>query len=141
MTPFEHWAEGVSQGDGQLACIGCELNGSRPGTPPPIRLGDAVSDWPAQYFKRCVVRIDVLDAKATAMLGRLRNQYAEQIALWIDRPSADDLEPLLGLGFKTLTGPPDAGCYGYDLDTYNHRRDWNNPKYWANPERWGKAFW
>ena len=100
-----------------------------------------MTDWPAQYFKRCVVRIDALDAKAIAMLGRLRNQYAEQIALWIDHPSADDLEPLLGLGFKALAGPPDAGCYGYDLDTYNHRRDWNNPKYWANPERWGKAFW
>ena len=130
---FERWLDALEAIDGKQACFGVQTTGTL--------LPDDPALWPPEFFKRCVVSVDRLDDHALGCLGRLRNQYAQQIALWIQQPSQQDLEPLLGLGFKRLTGPEGRGCYGYDLVKYNHKRDWNNPKYWANPERWGKDFW
>lgn len=133
VNAFEHWLTALEPVDGDHACIGCQTGAEA--------LTDDPAEWPSRYFSRCVVRLASLDAQSIARLGQLRNQYAQQIALWIDQPNPDDREPLLGLGFKGLPGPAGVACFGYDLGTYNHQRDWNNPKYWANPERWGQAFW
>lgn len=34
-----------------------------------------------------------------------------------------------------------TGIYRYDIDTYNPRREWNNPDKWAHPENFGRYRW
>ena len=31
--------------------------------------------------------------------------------------------------------------YTYDIDTFNHRREWNSPEHWANPENFRRYRW
>lgn len=133
MKTFEVWLDALESIDGAQAFYGFQGDGTA--------IGDDPHQWPQKFFQRCVLRLNYLTPHEISLLGQLRNQYAQQIALWIEHPSPEDLEPLLSLGFKRLPGPTDKGCYGYDLSKYNHKRDWNNPKFWANPERWGKDFW
>ncbi len=81
------------------------------------------------------------------LLGQLRNYGTHQIAVI----SADDgrwaFTDFIGLGFQrqavvTESGPSsDRTLYTYNIDSYNHKRKWNNPDNWANPEMWGKAWW
>lgn len=132
--PLQHWLDALGACDGNQACIGLELAQAD-------RWPVAMSEWPARYVERLVIRLDQLTPDHVQMLARARNLHARKIALWIDQPSEQDLSSMLGLGFKILAGPPEVGCYGYDIVSYNHTRDWNNPRYWANPERWGKDYW
>lgn len=129
-----HWLEALDRVEGPQASIGLNIDSID-------RWPESSSDWPAQYCERVIIRLQSLDADAMTCLGLLRNQYARQIAVWVDQPKASDLNQMLGLGFKELAAPPGTGCYGYDIVSYNHTRDWNNPKYWANPERWGLDHW
>lgn len=134
MTPFEHWLSALEGETSSQACVGFVRD--------EIDVWpDDYQQWPAAYVDRLVIRLASLGDAEHAMLARARNLHARQIALWIDHPHTNDLNSMLGLGFKQLAGPADVGCYGYDLARYNHTRDWNNSKYWANPERWGKDFW
>lgn len=34
-----------------------------------------------------------------------------------------------------------TGIYRYDIDSYNPRREWNNPDKWAHPENFGRFRW
>ena len=51
----------------------------------------------------------------------------------------------IGLGFRRQAelGYEDSPLtlYTYNIDSYNHKRAWNNPDNWANPEMWDKAWW
>lgn len=89
------------------------------------------------------------------VLGRLRNVHCERIWVAVTTSSDWDFNSMISLGFSR--GPCFAGrtmtsahnkpreveicTYHYDIDKYNHKREWNTPKHWANPENWGKYWW
>lgn len=79
----------------------------------------------------------------TQPLARLRNLHTHKI--WL-LTAANQQQPdlsLLALGFtrEQFFEEQQLACYGYNLDRYNRRREWNSPKHWANPENWGKYWW
>ena len=132
MSHFEHWLEALERPSDWIT-VGFDAGVTR--WPDDMRL------WPSQRVGLAVVKLSRLSQESCTQLARLRNLHAAQIALWIDQLDASERNQLLGLGFKGLPGPTMAQCFGYDIESYNHTRDWNNPRYWANPERWGKDFW
>jgi hypothetical protein len=79
------------------------------------------------------------------LLGQLRNYGTRQIAVLVDDASGWTLTDFLGLGFRRQArfdqGDQALSLYTYNIDSYNHRREWNNPRFWANPEMWGKSWW
>jgi hypothetical protein len=79
----------------------------------------------------------------TLLLGQLRNLGNRQIAVLVEDSSEWTLTDFVALGFAHQSGGIQGShtLYTYNIDTYNHKRDWNNPKYWANPEMWDKARW
>ncbi len=88
---------------------------------------------------------------AQSVIGTIRNMVAPKIAAYESLTTSLPENDWFALGFKQLATFPStenpsadkplAFCqlaYGYDLGSYNHKREWNNPKYWANPEMWDK---
>ena len=79
------------------------------------------------------------------LLGQLRNYGTHQIAVLVGEAPDWAFTDFIGLGFgRHAELENDNGAltlYTYNLDTYNHKRAWNNPENWANPEMWGKAWW
>ncbi|SNB58319.1 hypothetical protein SAMN04487880_2715 [Marinobacter sp. es.042] len=79
------------------------------------------------------------------LLGQLRNYGTHQIAVLVGEAPGWAFTDFIGLGFRRHAElENDNGAltlYTYNLDTYNHKRAWNNPENWANPEMWGKAWW
>ena len=79
------------------------------------------------------------------LLGQLRNYGTHQIAVLVGETPNWAFTDFIGLGFRRhaeLSGPEGHfTLYTYNLDSYNHKRAWNNPDHWANPEMWGKAWW
>ncbi|MBW7472079.1 DUF6231 family protein [Marinobacter sp. M216] len=79
------------------------------------------------------------------LLGQLRNYGTHQIAVLVGDTPDWAFTDFIGLGFRRHAEVQgDHGIltlYTYNLDTYNHKRAWNNPDNWANPEMWGKAWW
>ncbi len=79
------------------------------------------------------------------LLGQLRNYGTHQIAVLVGETPDWAFTDFISLGFRRhaeLSGPEGHfTLYTYNLDTYNHKRAWNNPDHWANPEMWGKAWW
>jgi len=79
------------------------------------------------------------------LLGQLRNYGTQQIAVLVGETPGWAFTDFIGLGFRRHAElENDDGAltlYTYNLDTYNHKRAWNNPENWANPEMWGKAWW
>ncbi len=81
--------------------------------------------------------------KHVELLARIRNLHSHKI--WLLSPTIND-QPnieLLGLGFRREQQfeQQKLSSYGYKLERYNHKREWNSPKHWANPENWGKYWW
>ncbi|MEO9523148.1 MULTISPECIES: DUF6231 family protein [Marinobacter] len=78
-------------------------------------------------------------------LGQLRNYGTHQIAVVVEPAKGWNLTDFIALGFRRQAELSCDGkssiLYTYNLDTYNHKRAWNNPDNWANPEMWGKAWW
>ncbi len=79
------------------------------------------------------------------LLGQLRNYGTRQIAVLVGTTPDWAFTDFIGLGFRRharlSSDAGDCTLYTYNLDTYNHKRAWNNPDNWANPDRWGKAWW
>ncbi|MCM0614149.1 hypothetical protein KFJ24_16795 [Marinobacter sediminum] len=79
------------------------------------------------------------------LLGQLRNYGTHQIAVLVGEAPDWAFTDFIGLGFRRHaeleSGNGALTLYTYNLDTYNHKRAWNNPDNWANPEMWGKAWW
>ncbi|MGH1372840.1 MAG: DUF6231 family protein [Cellvibrionaceae bacterium] len=77
------------------------------------------------------------------LLARLRNLHSHKIWLLTPSTSQHPDAQLLGLGFQRqhCFDKEEMSSYGYNLDHYNRRREWNTPKHWANPENWGKYWW
>lgn len=79
------------------------------------------------------------------LLGQLRNYGTHQIAVVVSDSPEWAFTDFIGLGFRRqaeLDGENNSlTLYTYNIDSYNHKRAWNNPDNWANPEMWGKAWW
>lgn len=79
------------------------------------------------------------------LLGQLRNYGTQQIAVLAPPTPAWGFTEFLGLGFQRHAELQSENgaltLYTYNLDTYNHKRAWNNPDNWANPHMWGKTWW
>lgn len=90
-----------------------------------------VLDWPMN------------SSKALQALAKIRNLHSHKIWLLTTSNSLQPEPSLIGLGFKreVIFDDQKLCSYGYNLDHYNRRREWNSPKHWANPENWGKYWW
>lgn len=79
------------------------------------------------------------------LLGQLRNYGTHQIAVLVPQTPDWGFTDFIALGFQRHADLESENgaltLYSYNLDTYNHKRAWNNPDNWANPEMWGKAWW
>ena len=79
------------------------------------------------------------------LLGQLRNYGTHQIAVLVPQTTDWGFTDFIALGFQRHADIESENgaltLYTYNLDTYNHKRAWNNPDNWANPEMWGKAWW
>ncbi|MEQ9547045.1 MAG: DUF6231 family protein [Marinobacter sp.] len=79
------------------------------------------------------------------LLGQLRNYGTHRMAVVVPDDSEWTFSDFIALGFRrqsevqTATVP--LTLFTYNIDTYNHKRAWNNPDNWANPEMWDKARW
>lgn len=83
-------------------------------------------------------------ADGELFLGQLRNFGSARIAVLVaDAAITWDFNALISLGFKRFRHDETAmsTLYTYDIETYNPKREWNNPEHWANPENWGKYRW
>ena len=110
---------------------------------------DPNADLPPGSVKDLALVTDTLEHlpfdEGALLLGQLRNYGTHQIAVLVGETPGWAFTDFIGLGFRrhaeidTDQGP--LTLYTYNLDTYNHKRAWNNPDNWANPEMWGKAWW
>jgi hypothetical protein len=79
------------------------------------------------------------------LLGYMRNCLTKHIWLLLPEDADWPLQALTALGFRKDEDslPPPAGthAYTYDIDSYNHKRSWNNARFWANPENFHKFRW
>lgn len=84
-------------------------------------------------------------SQGQTLLGQLRNYGTRQIAVLVRDTDNWSLTDFIGMGFRRQARLEDdeghLTLYTYNIDNYNHKRDWNNPRFWANPEMWGKAWW
>ncbi|WP_297798447.1 DUF6231 family protein [uncultured Marinobacter sp.] len=84
-------------------------------------------------------------AQGQILLGQLRNYGTHQIAVVVEPDHGWSFTDFIALGFRRQAELESDGApstlYTYNIDTYNHKRAWNNPDNWANPEMWGKAWW
>lgn len=89
-------------------------------------------------------------AEGESLLGLLRNLHTDSLVVVYQQTLAPERLRWPANGFFAL------GCrhegtftqddrsldmFSYDLDSYNFKRQWNNPRFWANPENWGKYWW
>lgn len=79
------------------------------------------------------------------LLGQLRNYGTHQIAVVVESDRGWSFTDFIALGFRRQAEVEGDNkpltLYTYNIDSYNHKRAWNNPDNWANPEMWGKAWW
>lgn len=90
-----------------------------------------------------VLEIEQFEPEAlSTLLGTLKNVHSQKI--WVLTPvnSRWHFLDFIALGFNRDPLPEtlSVNSYSYNLETYNHKRDWNNPRFWANPEQWHKRF-
>ncbi|WP_111641338.1 DUF6231 family protein [Marinimicrobium alkaliphilum] len=106
------------------------------------------SGWRPPAVQDLALVTDTLEhrdkSEARQLLGQLRNYGTRQIAVLVTDSTPWTLSDFIGLGFRRqaqLDTDPPLSLYTYNIDTYNHKRPWNNARFWANPERWGKHWW
>lgn len=79
------------------------------------------------------------------LIGQLRNYGTRQIGVLVSDAAGWSLTDFIGLGFRRqarFDGETHSSTlYTYNINNYNHKREWNNPRFWANPEMWDKARW
>lgn len=81
-------------------------------------------------------------ASGSHVLGLLRNYGTQRIAVVVPSNGPWQFNDFIAMGFRQHAQLADGlVLYTYNLDSYNHKRDWNNPRLWANPEMWDKARW
>lgn len=102
------------------------------------------SDLTARFDLALVHQIEALPLKELrACIGLLRNLLSERVWVLVEQEYCSN-EEWISLGFKRDSIPGAGTCsiasFSYNLETYNHKRDWNNTRFWANPENWDKRF-
>ncbi len=81
-------------------------------------------------------------ASGSHVLGLLRNYGTQRIAVVVPSQGLWRFNDFIAMGFRLHAQLADGlTLYTYNLDSYNHKRDWNNPRNWANPQMWDKARW
>lgn len=113
-----------------------------------ISAGEATAVFPLDQVYDVALISETLEqlshAQGRSLLGQLRNSGARRIAVMTETRAPWRFADFIGLGFKRIldsAGQPPASIYAYDLDNYNHKRQWNNAENWANPGRWNKSRW
>ncbi len=126
--------------------LGCELCDTRLSTDlEPTKL-------PAQRFDLAVVANTLEHCDRSAgekLLGQLRNLHANHLVIVYQRRPNSEWQAAhfyaLGLHLKQTFENNEAGepleLYTYDIESYNHKREWNTARFWANPENFGKYWW
>lgn len=76
------------------------------------------------------------------LLGILKNLRSDQVWLVVGKGASHTPQELIAHGFRKDPMPDKCPflSYSYNLETYNHQRDWNNARFWANPENWHRRF-
>ncbi|MCG2580093.1 MAG: DUF6231 family protein [Marinobacter sp.] len=105
--------------------------------------------FPLPEIQDLALVTDVLEqlprAQGEMFLGQLRNYGTHQIAVVVKPDHGWRFTDFIALGFRRQaeleSDSAPSTLYTYNIDTYNHKRAWNNPDNWANPEMWGKAWW
>lgn len=98
---------------------------------------------PTRFDLAVVYGFDDVDMEATRQLfGHLKNEICERIWALTSPHSQWQLVDFIALGFRKDSLPAEVptGSYSYNLENYNHKRDWNNPRFWANPQNWHMRF-
>jgi len=106
-------------------------------------------DFPLPQTQDLALITDTLEhlshEEGALLLGQLRNYGTHQIAVLMADDAQWAFTDFIGLGFQRQasvgTGETAYTLYTYNIDSYNHKRAWNNPDHWANPEMWDKAWW
>ncbi len=84
-------------------------------------------------------------SEGQTLIGQLRNYGTRQIGVLVRDGAGWSLTDFIGLGFRRQArfegDTHSATLYTYNINNYNHKREWNNSRFWANPEMWGKAWW
>jgi hypothetical protein len=88
-----------------------------------------------------------LDA-GSALLARLRDLHCRRFSVTFAATGDDPAwtrERFLSLALSLHRRVDQDGLttviYSYDIDTYNPRREWNDPSHWANPENFDRYRW
>lgn len=96
-----------------------------------------------RYDLAVVYGFDDIDMGTTRELfGHLKNEICERIWAITSPGSQWQLTDFVALGFRkdSLPDAVTTGSFSYNLESYNHKRDWNNPRFWANPQNWSLRF-
>ena len=110
-----------------------------------------IHDAPPHPFDHSVVVLTASHFDKTrwlAKLGLIKNVFSTKVTV-LCRSTTDNTEEvrdaLRSLGFVEHSaidvGEYRFNAFSYDLNTYNRKREWNNPRYWANPENFHKHRW
>lgn len=101
----------------------------------------------------CLEHMDA--TRGQQLLGRLRNLHVNRLAVLYDTTEtaqtaaekrAWSKAQFFALGLKhqkdfSQSDERTLQLYTYDIESYNHKRSWNNSRFWANPENFGKYWW
>lgn len=97
-----------------------------------------------RYDLAVVYGFDHIDMDpARQVFGHLKNELCQRIWAITSPHSRWQLTEFVALGFRRDSLPDEfaaADSYSYNLESYNHKRDWNNPRFWANPQNWHLRF-
>jgi hypothetical protein len=94
---------------------------------------------------------DVPHDDGAALIARLRDLHCHRFALACRHADAHHREgawseaELLAMALSLHRRIREDGVwfsvYTYDIDTFNRRREWNNPEHWANPDNFRRYRW
>lgn len=112
---------------------------------------DHMPDIPMQRFDLVVVA-DYLEhhsqAQGATLIARLRNLHSNHIAVFQQESTqevwSESAFYALALKHQHRFEHADSKplqLYTYDIESYNHKRTWNNARYWANPQNFGRYWW
>ncbi|MGB5324950.1 MAG: DUF6231 family protein [Pseudomonadales bacterium] len=113
----------------------------------------ALRDQLSGRYEHCICSINAaqFDARESReLLAVIKNLYCAKIDLLMcdrDKKQLDtDVEKaLFSIAFKHVEthvlGQLTVFWYRYELEHYNHKRNWNSPENWANPENFFRYRW
>lgn len=121
---------------------------------------DPIAELPMQRYDLAVIA-DCLEhmnlENGQQLVGRLRNVHSNHLAVLvsdsageanadetvISRWSEADFYALGMQHYSTFKRAEkhNLQLYTYAIESYNHKRAWNNARFWANPENFNRYWW